>query len=1097
MAQHCVFSPKLLQSIDFWVANFKQEDFPQSTPILITGSQGCGKSSLIAKWLQYHVQSSGKDNNLVIYENPGLNSSPNYAQSLFNILSKLKQEYELDLKLTAKEERLRSQLMKLFENPHSLPAPKQSRKCIIIIIDGVDKYSIGNGKEDSAEWLPVLIPENIRVIYTCDTTSDAFSALKDFCKVITLEGLKRKHKFKVLNGFLERFPDMKKSENLESVSMCLTDNTNTTNPLFLKMLITWSLGSFPQCKQFCVPNYKETPGVESLFNYAIRFYSGNCSQKIRKVFMVIKLARYGLAKEEIALSSGVSLKLTDKILGLFDCCLIKTGETFSFSNTIFRSSLEVPSPETISREISLVLEERNNPKRIIELFNALSISKDWKRLKDKLRSLQVFISMYNTQNKVELFTLWVELEKNGFDPVEEYNKVVEEFLSNHPIQRSEDIVLVVLNFFSFFEEYGLFESPRSVNFRNYPLNNRETLEKVNLFMEAEKIPGVFDNMPESPLFLAEKKIFELGNRDELREMIMGLNLDNSKKRLGEFFHYKRWFWMQFPLIALSPAINPSTVLGLYRGPVGLPYTKELEVYESLIKIISSQDPLFSSKYSESNSRPQTTKPLLNRGNSLQLIRSAAGFNKSRLSINDQQIDLSQLNKSSLSLASFKTQPENRPETYSVNFSLRDTGINTVLLKLNTQLVKFSEVELKKRFKETQKLQQQFNKLKETWELKEKHRENLATQLDQLRAKHLEKEEVFQRFTNLQFRTNRNLEKQVLAQAEVEYLGKILETCVKNPPFVQEWNNDLIKAIDVCSEYIVSERVCIDQYEKDTAEYLSKYNDLKAVMSEKRSAGSSTLTKLSEKYSINAYINKRIVKGFNRRKVVLMTPETTEPTNLLHLKIRTRKTSANRVHDLRSDLETRLKRLENNVKRLVSKSKDKELRDINGVIIKFQQHNELSIQSKELGINLNELKVEKLNLEGKLEFLKTKIKPQVKEEEPKSFNELSDRLELANSRLLNIKERVDLQEVKIVNIKEVFSQVWMNFGIDGDCELNSKNVKEMIRKLASRVLLVDTGNLNQGGTKKSQFVRQRTKVWNAVSDKKLFGKNLDTPNSVPK
>lgn len=1076
------------------MANFKQEDFPQSTPLLISGTQGSGKSSLISKWLQYHLQSSAKDNNLVIYENPSLNSSPNYAQSLFNILSRLKEEYELDLKLTAKEERLRSQFMKLFENPHSLPVPKQSRKCVIIIIDGIDKYLIGNGKEDSAEWLPVLIPENIRVIYSCDKNSDAFLALKDFCKIINLEGLKRKYKFKVLNSYLEKFPDMKKSENLESVQMCLSENVNTANPLFLKMLIVWSLGSFPQCKQFSVPNYKETPGVDSLFNYAVRFYSGSCNQKIKKVLMVIKLARYGLAKEEIALSSGVSMRLTDKILTIFDCCLLKIGETYTFSNTIFPSCVEIPSPEIVSREISLVLEERNNPKRIIELFNALQISKDWKRLKDKLRSLQVFISMYNTQNKVELFTLWVELEKNGYDPVEEYNKVIEEFLNNHPIQRSEDVVLVVLNFFSFFDEYGLFECPKSVNFRNYPLSNKETLEKVNLFVEAEKITGVFDKMPQSPLFLTEKKILELGNRDELREMIMGLNLDNSKKSHGEFFHYKRWFWMQFPLIALSPAINPSTVLGLYRGPVGLPYSKELEVYESLINILSPPE---SSQNSVNNSRPQTTKPLLNRGNSLQIIRSAVGFNKSRLSINDQQIDVSQLNKSSLSFVSLKTLPDNRPETYSVNFSLRDTGINTVLLKLNSQLVKFTEAEVKKRFKETQKLQQQYNKLKETMLLKEKQKESLSTQLDQLKAKHIEKEEIFQKFTNLQFKTNKNMEKQVLAQAEVEYSGKILESCIKNPPFVQEWNNDLIKAIDICSDYIKSEKICIEQYEKDAFEYLTKYNDLKSIMTEKRSAGTSTLTKLSEKYSINAYINQKIVKGFNRRKVMLMTPEIKEPTNLLYNKIKVRKSSVSKVHDLRTDLEIRLKKLENNVKRLIRSSKDKELRDINGVILKFQQHNELGSQSEELSKNLSELKIEKSNLEVKLNFLKSKIKPQAKEEEPKSFNELSDQLEFANSKLFNIKEKVELQEVKIVNIKEAFLQIWMNFGIGDKCELEVENVKEMIRKLANRVLVVDTGDLNKGAVKKSQLVRQRTKVWNAVSDKKLFGKNIDIPSSVPK
>jgi transcription initiation factor TFIIIB Brf1 subunit/transcription initiation factor TFIIB len=867
MTSNLQFDTKLIQSIDFWVANFKQEDFSQSTPLLIAGPAGSGKSSLISKWLTYHREYNSKDNNLIIYENPGLSSCPSFSQTLFNILDSLRKEYELNLKLSVKEERLRTQFSKLFETSHSLPMPKKTRKCVVIIFDGVDQYKISNGREDTAEWLPVVIPENIRLIYTCRENSEAFRFLSPLCKVLKVPELRRKYRFRVLNDWTSKWPELLKSSNLEEFQICLRENQSTSNPLFMKLLLFWSLSSFPKTTKFVIPTYKEIANVESLFIYATRFFASSCSQKIKKVLSVLKLCKNNLSKEEIALSSGVSLKLTSKVLTIFDCCLIKQEEFYCFSNSIFRDCLEIECPEVLAREISLVLEEKNSFFRVNELLNALKVSKDWKRLKDRVRSIHVFINMFNTRQKIELCSLWQDLEKNGFDPVEEYNKSIEDFISNHPLLKPEEIVNLVINFFCFFDDYGLLESPKSVNFRNYPLIHQESLEQVNLFQEAEKISAVFNKSPESPLFDNELRMFQESSRNELREIVVKMNLDNSKKNSvisAEFYHYKRWFWIQFPLIALSANVNPSALLASLRGSVGVPQDVEQGIFESLLKIIDPSP-------GKGLSRPNTTKPLLSRGNSLQMIRTNFGI-KRKISQAEVIQDSQTVNKSFISSFSQSTLPDARPETYSINFSLKDTGINTVLLKLNSQLVRFSEAELKKKFKETQKLQQQFNKLREIHAFKVKEIENIATQIGLLKAKSLEKEEVLQKFANLQYQSNKSLEKVVLAQAEVDFLQKIVESCEKNPPFIKEWNNDMIKAIDVCSSFIRSESLCIEQYEKDTFVYLGKYNELKSAINEKRSAGTSTLTKLSEKYSLNAFINKSIVHGFNRRKLLLMTPE---------------------------------------------------------------------------------------------------------------------------------------------------------------------------------------------------------------------------------
>ena len=1080
---------KLVQSIDFWVANFKQEDFAQTTPLLITGPPGAGKSTLIAKWLGYHREYSAKDNNLIIYENPALTSAPSYAQSLFNVLDTLRKEYELNIKVSVKEERLRTQFSKLFENNHSLPMPKKTRKCVVIIFDGVDLYRINSGREDTAEWLPVVIPENIRLIYTCAENSEAFRFLSPLCKVLKVPELRRKYRLRLLNSLTSATPDLLKSENLEQLQTYIREESSTSNPLFLKLLITWSLTSHIKTPAFTIPTFKEIPSVETLFTYAIRFFASSCSSKIKKVLSVLKISKNSLRKKEIALSSGVSLKQTSKILEIFDPCLLKQEDFYCFSNYIFRDCLEVDSQLKIAREISLVLEDQNDSTRVHELLNSLKVSKDWKRLKDKLRNIQVFVSMFNTKLKIELCNLWLELEKNGFDPVEEYNKAIEDFISNHPLLKPEDTVNLVINFFCFFDEYGLLECPKSVNFRNYPLVHKESLEQVGLFTEAEKISGIFNKTPTSPLFEYECKMFSESMRDQLRDFVVKMNLDNSKKTStspAEFYHYKRWFWIQFPLIALSASVNASSLLATLKGSVGVPNSTETEIYENLMKIVDLNAGL---NKSVSVWRPQTTKPLLSRGNSLQMIRNTFGI-KRKVSQTEICQDSQTMNKSFISSYSQATLNDCKPETYSIGFSLRDTGINTVLLKLNSQLVKFSEVEVKKKFKETQKLQQLFNKLKEIQAVKQKEIENIATQITQLKAKFAEKEEILQKFANLQFQSNKSLEKVVIAQAEVDYVQKILESCEKNPPFIKEWNNDMIKAIEVCSEFIKSESVCIEQYEKDTFAYNNKFNELRAAINEKRSAGTSTLTKLSEKYSLNAYINKSIVKGFNRRKLLLMTPDNFEHSAGLVDKIKIRKNNIKKVVKTKNKLETKVNKFEELVKKIVNTSKDFEGLDINAIIFKFQNYSELLHQRNELSKNLTDLQTEKTHLEEKLKYLKSLNTKPEQEEEPKNFIDMIDKLETQKNRVLHIKDRVEAQQIKIVNIKEVYSQIWKNLGLDDHRPLEPKTIKDSFRDLYNKIQDFEAGRLRKPQVAKSHLIRAKTKVWNAIADKKLFSKAIE-------
>ena len=182
-------------------------------------------------------------------------------------------------------------------------------------------------------------------------------------------------------------------------------------------------------------------------------------------------------------------------------------------------------------------------------------------------------------------------------------------------------------------------------------------------------------------------------------------------------------------------------------------------------------------------RPQTTKPSLRKSNTVQLLTKQYRNEKTNLLKYEKSSSKNSLSSVSNSFANFTI--EDKPETYNLNFSLRDTEINTVLLKLDSQLIKFSKTEINKRHKETIKLHKVYNKLIEIQRAKEKEIETIETQMLQIQTKSREKEEILQKISFLQFQTNKNLEKLVLAEAEGEYLVKIVNACLKNPPFCKE------------------------------------------------------------------------------------------------------------------------------------------------------------------------------------------------------------------------------------------------------------------------------------------------------------------------
>lgn len=88
---------------------------------------------------------------------------------------------------------------------------------------------------------------------------------------------------------------------------------------------------------------------------------------------------------------------------------------------------------------------------------------------------------------------WQIIEQNGFDPVSEYNKSVEEFeIHFHP--SNEDIVKIILQLSRFFKEFGDFEIFLTPQFRHPPIRGaKKDLEDIGIMGELRKLNLMVDS----------------------------------------------------------------------------------------------------------------------------------------------------------------------------------------------------------------------------------------------------------------------------------------------------------------------------------------------------------------------------------------------------------------------------------------------------------------------------------------------------------------------------------------------------------------------------------------------------------------------------
>ena len=167
-----------IHEIDSWISSDEHEPNARArknVPLIITGEQGSGKSSILAHWLDFHQRSHKKDNDFIVVHYARRSPSDRfYYYSLHRLFSRLREEFDIKQKMPILEDKLRVYFSRWLELASAKKESELKRKRIILVFDGIERYKDEAGKEETPDWIPTESPNGVHLIYVVSQESRSF-----------------------------------------------------------------------------------------------------------------------------------------------------------------------------------------------------------------------------------------------------------------------------------------------------------------------------------------------------------------------------------------------------------------------------------------------------------------------------------------------------------------------------------------------------------------------------------------------------------------------------------------------------------------------------------------------------------------------------------------------------------------------------------------------------------------------------------------------------------------------------------------------------------------------------------------------------------
>jgi nephrocystin-3 len=301
-------------------------------PILVCGSSGVGKSSLLANWAQKFT--SAHPEAIVLTHFLGTSTDAAHAVSMaIRILREIARITGEEFVLEGDPRKALRMLEPWLEKAGALAQEKGS--LFVLVLDALDKMT----DHSDLDWWPRRLPEGVALVASCldGEIRDAISPKMEW-RELRVQPLDRTDCEKFICEHLTKYRKSLMSEQTAAV----LEHPLCGNPLFLRTLLEELrvFGVHEELDQR-LNHYLSSETVDDLFEKVLdRIESDNTPESVRAALEVLWAAKESFAEDELLTVSGLPPAVWAPIHIALDESLIGAGGRLAFSHDYLRKAVK-------------------------------------------------------------------------------------------------------------------------------------------------------------------------------------------------------------------------------------------------------------------------------------------------------------------------------------------------------------------------------------------------------------------------------------------------------------------------------------------------------------------------------------------------------------------------------------------------------------------------------------------------------------------------------------------------------------------------------------------------------------------------------------
>ena len=437
-------NPLYLKEFSTWLAD-------STTPLVITGESGLGKSSLVAYLTEYYHRKNPED--FVIAHYVGASPSSGTALSVMrHIVEAIRVRFGVDEELPSNPEELqRSFANWLYRCEHL--ATKEGIN-VLIVIDAVNQLDeLGQ----RMAWLPETIPPGVKLVVSATPGESGEQLAKRKWSELRVEPLADERiRQSIVVRYLGEFHKGIGTEQIRRV----IGNEKAHSPLYLRVVAEeLRLHGEHETLDEVIDRYSGAIDLLEVFDLMLERMERDYGEgQVRDLLSLIASSRSGLSEEDLLELIGINRLELSRLLFAFDYHLLQRDGLLSFFHDYLRRAVEKRYltdegkkqaahrrlAEYFENSVSAAMVEGAivSSRMAGELTYQLNVIGETNRLYETLATIPIFLALYADQRRYDVLGYW-----SGLADKSEVDRYYREGLNRWDVadgaERSAGIGLVI------------------------------------------------------------------------------------------------------------------------------------------------------------------------------------------------------------------------------------------------------------------------------------------------------------------------------------------------------------------------------------------------------------------------------------------------------------------------------------------------------------------------------------------------------------------------------------------------------------------------------------------------------------------------------